>query len=315
MAKIAKKGVYSLSMEEYHGQPCIGPSISSSGLRTIFKESPAHYWVTSSLNPKAKEQPEKEAFTLGRAAHHLLLGEDDFSTLFIVRPDELAGKPWHGNRLDCKAWLAEQQDAGRTVLKYEQIEQIRGMAHALAGHPLVNAGILNGKIEQSLIWQDKETGIWLKARPDAIPNDSGDFADLKGTSKYGSDLDREVSKRRYDMQAAVTKMGAKEVLGIEMASFSFVFASFNEPHCVDVLTLDKEDIAEAERDVRMALRTFAWCVEHNDWFGPGGTQMDARFVRISDYDRKDAEYRRAMLERELNRPQNAPSAIDYMSTL
>src|SRR5437763_16740 len=110
---IAANGIYDgVPMAGYHRQLCIGPSISSSGLRTIFSKSPAHYFVDSYLNPDAEEQAEKEHFVLGSAAHHLLLGEDAFSTLFIVRPDKFDS--W---RTDAsKAWKADQEAQGRTVL-------------------------------------------------------------------------------------------------------------------------------------------------------------------------------------------------------
>jgi hypothetical protein len=109
MAKISKAGVYTLSMADYHGQPTVGPSVSSSGLRAIFTKSPKHFWAKSSLNPKAKVQKDTESFVLGRAAHHLLLGEDDFSSLFIVRPEEIDGAAWQGNRTACKKWMGRDR--------------------------------------------------------------------------------------------------------------------------------------------------------------------------------------------------------------
>jgi len=312
---IDKNGVFRLTMEEYHSQCCVAPSISSSGLRTIFLKSPAHYFIESTLNPNRIEPEEKEAFVLGRAAHHLLLGEDAFSTLFIMRPEEAPdGRAWNGNNLSCKGWLHAQAKAGRTVLTPNQVEQIRGMARALGNHPLVRAGILNGEIEQSLIFKDKKTGVYLKSRPDAIPNDSGDFADLKTTACIGFDLDRDVSKFRYDVQAALTKWAAREVLKIEMESFSFVFVEKKPPHSVDVITLGKEDIAEAEKDLRSAIDTFAWCVEHRNWFGPAGSQSDARYVHISEFARKNAEFRRDFLKREIETATKAGErAAEYMN--
>jgi hypothetical protein len=293
--KITQAGVYALSIEDYHGQPCDGPSVSSSGLRTIFKASPAHFWCESSLNPDRIERAEPGHFALGRAAHHLLLGEDDFSTLFIVRPEI-----WDSWRTDAaKDWKAEQEAEGRTVLVPDQIEVIRGMARSLAAHPLVRAGILNGEIERSLVWRDKETGVWLKARPDAIPNASGDFADLKTTASIGVFVDADVGKYRYDMQAALVKWAARVVLGIDMESFSFVFVEKSPPHSVDVLTLSSDDIAEAEKDLHAALRTFEWCHRTGNWFHPSGYQSDARYVHISDRVRENAKFRREFLMREI----------------
>lgn len=317
MAKISAPGLYSgIPMADYHGDLCVGPSISSSGLRTIFTESPAHYFDKSYLNPDRAEEEDKEAFVLGRAAHHLLLGEDDFSTLFIVRPDEAPdGRAWNGNNNTCKAWLAAQEKAGRTVLTPGQIEAIRGMARSLAKHPLIESGILNGQIEKSLVWKDRETGIWLKARPDAIPNDSGDVCDLKTTASNGFDIDNSASKLRYDMQAALTKWGLKQVCGIELSSFSFAFVLKKRPHCCDILTLHGADVEQAERDLRTALRVFARCIETGDWFGPSGTQSDARFLAFSQRVRENAEFRRDFLEREIIRSanENQPTGAEYLA--
>jgi hypothetical protein len=78
-ALITEPGVYDLTMDQYHGQPCEAPSVSSSGLRTIWSASPAHYWIESSLNPHRIDQGERPHFSLGRAAHHLLfLGRKGF---------------------------------------------------------------------------------------------------------------------------------------------------------------------------------------------------------------------------------------------
>lgn len=300
MKLIDKPGLYDLSMDAYHGQPTIGPSVSSTTLRTCFDKSPAHAYVGWSGNPEREEGEDiNESFDFGRAAHHLFLGEEAFSTQFILRPETLDGAAWQGNRTVCKKWLADQANDGRTVLKGEQIKHIRGMAKSLAKHPLVQAGILNGQIEKSLIWQDAETGLWIKARPDAIPNDGGDFADLKTTVETGFKLDRSVSKFRYDMQAAIVKIACKAVLGFDMTEFSFVFVEKTPPYCVDVLVLSAEDIAKAELDVRTALRTMAYCIKTGDWFGPSGTQRDCRYVGISDYTKNDALLRREFLEREI----------------
>lgn len=298
---IGEPGIYSgVPLSVYHGAGlCDGPSISSSGLRTIFNDSPAHYFATSPYNPDREEPDETAAFTLGRAAHHLLLGEDDFSTLFIMRPEELAGKPWQGNRTDCKAWLKTQKAAGRTVLAPEQVNTIRRMAKSLAAHPLVQAGVLNGHIEQTMVWRDKETGIWLKARPDAIPNDSGDYADLKTTSDFGFKLDRSIGTYRYDIQAALVGRGSRATLGVEMTSFSFVFVEKTVPYTVDVLTLQHQDLEHADQDLQVALRVFARCMETGSWFGPSGTQSDARFAHLSDFFRDAADARRAFLLQEI----------------
>ena len=299
---ITDPGCYvDLDIDRYHGQCTAGPSISSSGLRTVFIDSPAHYWVTSALNPNRIDEPANEALILGRAAHHLLLGEEAFGRHFVVRPDEAPdGRAWNGNNLSCKAWLEAQAKAGLTVLTPAQIEIIRGMRASLAAHHLVQGGILDGAVERSLLWKDEETGIWLKARPDVIPTAAGDFADLKTAARVApEDLTRAVSDRRLDMQAALVKWGAKAVLGIDMTDFALVFVEKSPPHCVEIRVIRPDDIAAAEDDLRAALQLFARCLERGHWPGPGGSLSDLAPIGLSDFARRRAADRRAFIQQEL----------------
>jgi len=287
---IDKDGIYRIPLAVYHGQCCAGPSISSSRLRTIFYRSPLHYWCYSELNHEAEVEKESEAFVLGRAAHHLLLGEDDFSTLFIARPETLAGKPWQGNRTECRAWLEWQATAGRAVLLPSDIKTIRGMARSLAAHPLVKAGILNGDVEQSLICKDSETGVWKKSRPDCIPNDSGDFADLKTTTDVDYEhLSRTIADYAYHQQAALVAECYKQITGRPMTSFSLVFVEKSPPYCVRVVTLKDCDLERGALQNRAALRIFADCLASGEW--PGPSHSDAEFIELPKWeqDRIDAK--------------------------
>lgn len=298
---VAAAGLFKgIGMEAYHGQLTVAPSISSSGLRTIFNESPAHYFVESYLNPNRAEPKDSKPFLFGRAAHHVLLGEEGFNRYFVQRPEELNGKPWNANRTDCKDWLKLVAEAGLSVLTPADVVAIKGMAKGLAEHPMVQAGILNGLIEHSMVWQDKETGIWLKVRPDAIPTDAADFSDLKTAADVTDDaLERAIGDHGLNMQGALVGMACREVLGREMSSFSLVFSEKTEPHVARVKTLKPADLELGERQVRTALRLFARCLETGRWPGPGGEQSDAEYVEIKPYRRTAIEHRLAVLEQEL----------------
>jgi hypothetical protein len=153
MAKISKAGVYSISMADYHGQPTMGPSVSSSGPADhLHANRPAFLGIDQLLTPRQSPRRTRRLSSSGRAAHHLLLGEDDFSAACsscAPRKSTRGMARGNGNNKTCKKWIADQAKAGRTVLTPAQIENIRGMARALAAHPLIDAGILNGEIEQS----------------------------------------------------------------------------------------------------------------------------------------------------------------------
>ena len=317
---IAKPGCYrGLPLENYHGQPTAEPSISSSGLRTIFSDSPMSYWVNSPYNPNRIEPDEKPAFNLGRAVHHLALGEADFGKHFVVRPehypDSKTGelKPWSGASNWCKAWLQGEQDGkDRTVLTPADITAIRGMAgllpwqegfqdSGLANSAMVQHGrILDGLIEHSFIWQDKETGVWLRSRPDAVPMGDNVKSDLKTTVSVDfNDIEKAIGAFRYDMQAALARMAMRAVWGADLQSFALIFVEKKAPFEVRSVEIYPEDMDAAEKDLRSAIRTFARCLEKNRWPGKGGTQTDAVFVGLAPWARQRAESRRAFLEQEL----------------
>lgn len=304
---IDKPGCYSqLPIEVYHADPCVGPSISSSGLRTIWARSPAHYFVDSPLNPDRKPQQDSSAFALGRLAHLLLLeGADKFAEQFVTRPD--CWSDWRTK--EAKVWRDEQTLAGRTVITQDDLDAVAGMARSLGAHPLVKAGILDGKVERSLIWKDEETGIWLKSRPDVIPNASGDYADLKTTASVTTEaLQKSIADFHYPMQGAVVGMASEAVLGRPMQSFTLVWVEKSEPFCVRVTTLTPEDLARGAMQVRRALRTMARCLHTGQWPAPGGDRQDGEYLELPAYAQKRIDTELELQASEANDNVFAPGA-------
>lgn len=270
--------------------------------------SPAHFYNEWSGNPDHDEQEhEKPHFVFGRAVHHLLLGEGFFQSLFCIRPDEVPDritgimKAWQSNRLECRAWTADDlsplgglparefdgwfeanRPRGRAILTRDDIEDIRGMSKVVGRHHLVNMeyrhgdgstrrySLLNGHIEKSFFWRDKKTGLWCKARPDAIPTESGDFADLKTTTSVSHlALMRTISDFAYHQQAAMIMDGSKQCAGIDMSSYTLVFVEKKKPWCVRPVPLDMEDVLLGHAQNRIALDLIAQCMREKRWPGPG----------------------------------------------
>jgi len=293
---VAAPGIYTdMPMSAYHSaKAAIEPSISSTGLRTIFNKSPKHYWSTSPYNPERIEQDETDALILGRAAHHLILGQDEFQKFFTVRPATVNGETWHSNKTICKAWTAKQEGLGLTILTQTQLDHVVGMAKSLAGEPLVKAGILNGEIEQSYFWKDPATGIWLKIRPDANPNNGTDYVDMKATTSVQKhDLERTIFDFGYHQQGALVGEGCRNIFqdATRHFSFSLVFVENKPPYCVRVVTLSDKLISLGARANRAAINTFAECMKTKHWPGPGGDQEDAMYIDIPEWAVKDNERR------------------------
>lgn len=303
---ISRPGLYEgVPNAVYHsGALCVGPSMSSTGLRTIFHKSPKHYWYASPYNPKAKPQDETDALVLGRAAHHALLGEAEFGKSYVVRPEKINGKPWVTQRGDCKEWLDEAAKSGLTVLTPDQRDAILGMRDELVQHPMLDpkgsVRLLDGLVEHTICWQDDETGVWLKVRPDVIPLDTDMGADLKTASDVTpAAIENTIGAYGLNMQAALVGMAWRAVFGRPMTDFSLVFVESKAPHCVEIVTLKPHDIETGERQVRAALRLFVKCMNDGAWPGPGGVQSDAKFVEIKPWHRGQIEARLSMIEQEI----------------
>jgi hypothetical protein len=299
--KITKPGLYlNMPMEAYHGTPTIEPSISSSQLRTLFNKSPAHYWLGSPMNPDSEPFKDTEFTILGRAAHHLLLGEKDFKEHFVIRPAlGPDGEKWNNAKNICKAWMKEQAAERLTVITMEQLEQIKGMETSLSAEPAVNDGILNGEIEASMFYQDPETGIWVKSRPDSIPNDS-DAADLKCVSDvFDEGIAKGLGNNGYHQQAALTKSAIFHTLRREMENFFLVYVEQKSPHSVRIETIDPVDIVAGERENRAALHIFRRCLETNYFPGPKNVAGDGGYVSRTKYARDNALRKVERYEKEL----------------
>lgn len=296
---ITKPGIYSkVSIVVYHsGRLCDGPSISSSGLRTIENESEAHFYDRWPVNPKHDPDAvkESEAFILGRATHHLLLGEPRFAAEYVVRPAKYpdgSGKDWNGNSNVCRDWLADRAKEGRTVLTEAHLERIKGMALSLSKQPMVRQGALNGHIETTMAWKDRETGVWLLNRPDVIPTESADIVDLKTTTSVAyPDLVRTVGDYGYPQQGALVSEGYEVLTGQKIASFSLYFVESKRPHCCALVRLKDDDLELGRRQNRHALRRFVRALNTDVWPGPGGEQDQEWYVELSKRQREAAESR------------------------
>lgn len=311
---ISKPGIYrGVPNRVYHGPLTVEPSVSRSGLWKLFNKSPRHFWHESYLNPDRPPEDEAEALVLGRAAHHVLLGEGAFREHFIVRPETYPEgveygdpiphsaklKPWNGNATWCKEWLADHKDDPRGILKPDHIETIKGMAGGLSRDHMVQRGALQGLVEHTLVYRDEETGVWIKTRPDVIPTTDDDVADLKTCADISDEgLEKAIGRDGLFLQGAMTALSWRHVLGRELGAFNFVFVEKAAPYCVRTRELSRSEIELGITTFRTAVRLFAQCVANDDWPGPG-TSEDLQPIQMKPYDRMKIERRLTLLERDL----------------
>lgn len=92
--KISEPGLYNISLDVHHNQPCDGPSVTSGVLRKMELATPADVWAFSKLNPDRWPTKETKALTLGRAmAAYIEGGEDQLEKEYFVLRDDDPMKP------------------------------------------------------------------------------------------------------------------------------------------------------------------------------------------------------------------------------
>jgi hypothetical protein len=290
--QITADGVYAMvPIDTYHRDTDLfdGFSISSSGLRAVLRR-PSEYWWSSPYNEDAEEQDEKQALNFGKAAHMLLLGEEGFAAQYVLPPKtctDAKGKvvAWKNSFDSAKAWHAEQKEAGKTVITETEIGHIRHMRDALSKKEAVRIGILNGKIERSIFHRAGD--IWLKARPDVIPMDGGDFVDLKTAASVDDEsIAKAIYSHGYHVQAGLMRLIVREVLGADaFTSFTFVFVEKTAPYDVRVMQLKDSDIDLGERQAMQGLKVLRECLKRQEWPGFDGFDQHISFTEMPGWAR------------------------------
>lgn len=265
-SKISEPGIYAgVPMDAYHGDLCVGPSISSSGLRTIDSESPLHFFDGSYLNPDREEEEPADHHTIGTSVHTLLMRESGFAERFIVRPSQW--KDWRTN--EAKAWRKAAIDEGLGVLLPSDLEMIKGIARSVAADQFVKEGGFDGLAEHSIVWQDPETGVWMKARPDVLNLAARVVVDLKTISSAdGQSCRKAIGEHGYHVQLGLACEGIEIITGEKFDDGCFlVFAEKKRPYGVNVKPIDAQAIWTGRQIVRRAVRKFAECIERGEWPG------------------------------------------------
>jgi hypothetical protein len=267
---IIKPGAYSgIDIDDYHRNPNLlpGPSISSSGLKTLLTRSPRHYWHDSPLNPDRPPQQDKPHFNVGKAAHDMLLLSDRWPESYFVLPEDFNARKTK-EQADYHAAREEAREAGKCILTFEEAETVKAMADALRANEFASAALSNGESEVTLAWQDKETGVWLRARPDFLPHRRKIIPDLK-TAANGSPaaFRRAIDQFGYHMGAALYSDGIKEIFGEPPTNWLHVVLEKEPPHVVSLYELPSEDIERGRWLNRKAIRTYAECLSADRWPG------------------------------------------------
>lgn len=249
-------GVYDIDEATYHADPVPGGSLSSTGARKLLPPGcPAQF-----KHELDHGQQPRRHLELGTAVHTLALG----SGPHIVRIDADNYQTKHAQQQRDQA-----RANGHTPLLPHELQQAQDMATELLAHPQAGQLIApgSGEAEQTLIWQDNETGIWCRARLDWLADHH--IVDLKTTVDASPEaIQKAIWTYRYHQQRGWYVDGHRAVLGGE-PEFHFIFQAKTPPYLITVVELD--DLTAHIGDARnhRARHIYADCQRTGHWPGHG----------------------------------------------
>ncbi|EIC6177503.1 exodeoxyribonuclease VIII, partial [Salmonella enterica] len=205
---------YDIPNEAYHA----GPGVSKSQLDDIADTPAIYLW-----RKNAPVDTEKtKSLDTGTAFHCRVLEPEEFSKRFIIAPE--FNRRTSAGKEEEKTFLEECARTGRTVLTAEEGRKIELMYQSVMALPLgqwlVESG---GYAESSVYWEDPETGILCRCRPDKIIPEFHWIMDVKTTA----DIQRfrtAYYDYRYHVQDAFYSDGYRAQFG-EIPTFVFLVAS------------------------------------------------------------------------------------------
>ncbi|EKG6233621.1 PD-(D/E)XK nuclease-like domain-containing protein, partial [Salmonella enterica] len=150
---------YDIPNEAYHA----GPGVSKSQLDDIADTPAIYLW-----RKNAPVDTEKtKSLDTGTAFHCRVLEPEEFSKRFIIAPE--FNRRTSAGKEEEKTFLEECARTGRTVLTAEEGRKIELMYQSVMALPLGQWLVESaGYAESSVYWEDPETGILCRCRPDKI---------------------------------------------------------------------------------------------------------------------------------------------------
>ncbi|EBW4345190.1 exodeoxyribonuclease VIII [Salmonella enterica subsp. enterica serovar Typhimurium] len=248
---------YDIPNEAYHA----GPGVSKSQLDDIADTPAIYLW-----RKNAPVDTEKtKTLDTGTAFHCRILEPEEFSKRFIIAPE--FNRRTSAGKEEEKTFLEECARTGRTVLTAEEGRKIELMYQSVMALPLGQWLVESaGYAESSVYWEDPETGILCRCRPDKIIPEFHWIMDVKTTA----DIQRFRTAYygyRYHVQDAFYSDGYRAQFG-EIPTFVFLVASTTAEcgrYPVEIFMMGEDAKLAGQREYRRNLQTLAECLSNDEW--------------------------------------------------
>lgn len=264
-----------MTNEEYHNDTT---RISKSGLDLIDR-SPAHYYAKYLDPNREKPAKEKSWATVGTLVHALILEPEKFNELYKVLPPDAPKRP-SITQINAKNPSIETQRAiefysdldkkypGVEIISPDTYDSARRMRDNVMVHPTAGNLFKRGKAEQTILFNDNETGAPCKCRPDWL-TDYQFVVDLKTSEDASADaFGKSAANYRYHVQAPFYVDGINSNFGHNRVEyFAFVVVEKLPPYAVAVYVVSPQDMEYGRELYMRNLHTYAECLRTGNWHG------------------------------------------------
>lgn len=252
------------TIEEYHALPEFGRS-----QHTMVFESPELFEGTYISHIYPHEW--KAAWDTGTVAHACFLEPGNIDNVVRIIPADVLNNQGHRKGANWLAWKAG--NAGyiyQTAKEFAAIERMIAAVHEHEDAQMLFDHAIH--FEHTIIWEDQETGLPLRARPDMICEFPAGLvvSDFKTT--------RSVKERQfcfdagdygYHRQQAMYSEAVETLFGRPVIKFPFICVDKKPPYSCEVFTLSQRDLKLGQRQNQEIRRDFQRRLETNDWHSEG----------------------------------------------
>jgi len=248
---------YDIPNEKYHSMK---DAVSNSGLGDLLR-SPFHYW-SRHLDPDRPAERTKAGQLEGTLAHCSILEPDEFGKRYIVGPSV------NKNTKRWKEFAAQSTADGLEAIKVEQYDAAMRQAESVRRLPDVAEALSRGKAETSAVWQDTQTGVLCRCRPDWIyePGGGAVILDVKTYSDASpNEFARQIARKGYARQDAMYSEGYTLAAQTPVLGFLFLAVESDWPYAASVSMLDDDSKDAGHHEYRRALEVYAECKQANRW--------------------------------------------------
>lgn len=278
-----KPGIYEgLSFAEYRTIP----AVSASGLEKL-RRSPLQYQHSLTAPDRTSD-----ALTRGTALHLAILEPDEFEARYVVsepcavllksgkREGQPCGNPGLFVMRGTKEWMCGQHVKGFGSLIDDECESITKETHAtvIAMRDAVRAHdrartLFEGRglFEATVVWEDPETGVVCRARPDRLVERAGMNAEIKTTRDAAEwAFPAQAENLGYFRKLAFYRRGLR-TLGWPYQYTAVLAIEAEPPFDLECYLADEgatdAALETADLEVSRLLRDYADCAKANHWPG------------------------------------------------